>query len=75
MKEREGMWIVIIRVIGVGVVGGIGGRVGKGRVEKKIENGEVEGMGEVEEVDGECWGEEEVWEKERVVGGVRKKIE
>ena len=44
-------------------------------MEKKIEGGEVKEGGEIKRVEEEWWGEDEMCEKESVVGGVRKEIE
>ena len=48
------MWILIISLIALAVVAAIAGTVRNRRLQKKIDNGELDAMPEVQEVDAEC---------------------
>ena len=61
------MWILIISLIALAVVAAIAGTVRNRRLQKKIDNGELDAMPEVQEVDAECCGQHEA--------AVSKKIE
>ena len=54
------MWILIISLIALAVVAAIAGTVRNRRLQKKIDNGELDAMPEVQEVDAECCGQHEV---------------
>ena len=69
------MWILIISLIALAVVAAIAGTVRNRRLQKKIDNGELDAMPEVQEVDAECCGQHEVCEKESLLAAVSKKIE
>lgn len=72
-KERERMWILIISLIALAIVAAIAGIVRNRRLQKKIDNGELDAMPEVQEVDMECCGQHEVCEKESLLAAVSKK--
>ena len=57
------MWILIISLIALAVVAAIAGTVRNRRLQKKIDNGELDAMPEVQEVDAECCGQHEVCSK------------
>ena len=69
------MWILIISLIALAVVAAIAGIVRNRKLQKKIDNGELDAMPEVQEVDIECCGQHEVCEKESLLAAVSKKIE
>ena len=48
------MWILIISLIALAVVAAIAGIVRNRKLQKKIDNGELDAMPEVQEVDIEC---------------------
>ena len=54
------MWILIISLIALAVVAAIAGIVRNRRLQKKIDNGELDAMPEVQEADMECCGQHEV---------------
>ena len=54
------MWILIISLIALAVVAAIAGIVRNRKLQKKIDNGELDAMPEVQEVDIECCGQHEV---------------
>ena len=65
------MWILIISLIALAVVAAIAGIVRNRKLQKKIDNGELDAMPEVQEVDIECCGQHEVCEKESLLAAVR----
>mgnify|MGYP006946953903 CR=1 FL=1 len=69
------MWILIISLIALAVVAAIAGIVRNRKLQKKIDNGELDAMPEVQEADMECCGQHEVCEKESLLAAVSKKIE
>ncbi len=69
------MWILIISLVLLGMVAAIAGVVRNHRLQKKVENGELEALPEVNPVDMECCGQHEVCEKESLLAGVSKQIE
>ena len=69
------MWILIISLIALAVIAAIAGIVRNRKLQKKIDNGELDAMPEVQEVDIECCGQHEVCEKESLLAAVSKKIE
>ena len=69
------MWILIISLIALAAVAAAAGTVRNRRLQKKIDNGELDAMPEVQEVDMECCGQHEVCEKESLLAAVSKKIE
>ena len=69
------MWILIISLIALAVVAAIAGIVRNRRLQKKIDNGELDAMPEVQEADMECCGQHEVCEKDSLLAAVSKKIE
>ena len=54
------MWILIISLIALAVVAAIAGTVRNRRLQKKIDNGELDAMPEVQEVDAECQQEDRI---------------
>ena len=50
------MWILIISLIALAVIAAIAGIVRNRKLQKKIDNGELDAMPEVQEVDIECCG-------------------
>ena len=69
------MWILIISLIALAVIAAIAGIVRNRKLQKKIDNGELDAMPEVQEVDIECCGQHEVCEKESLLAAGSKKIE
>ena len=69
------MWILIISLVLLGMVAAIAGVVRNHRLQKKVENGELEALPEVNPVDMECCGQHEVCEKESLLAAVSKQIE
>lgn len=69
------MWILIISLIALAIVAAIAGIVRNRRLQKKIDNGELDAMPEVQEADMECCGQHEVCEKDSLLAAVSKKIE
>ena len=65
----------VFSLIALAVVAAIAGTVRNRRLQKKIDNGELDAMPEVQEVDAECCGQHEVCEKESLLAAVSKKIE
>lgn len=53
------MWILIISLIALAIVAAIAGIVRNRRLQKKIDNGELDAMPEVQEADMECCGQHE----------------
>ena len=66
------MWILIISLIALAIVAAIAGIVRNRRLQKKIDNGELDAM---PEADMECCGQHEVCEKDSLLAAVSKKIE
>ena len=69
------MWILIIGLVLLGIVAMIAGAIRYKRLQRKIDNGELDSMPEVKEVDAECCGQHEVCEKDSLLAAVSKKIE
>ena len=69
------MWILIIRLVLLGVIALIAGIIRNKRLQQKIEKGELDRMPEVKEADIECCGQHEVCEKDSLLAAVSKKIE
>ena len=69
------MWILIISLIALAVVAAIAGTVRNRRLQKKIDNGELDAMPEVQEVDAECCGQHEICERDSLLAAVSKQIE
>lgn len=69
------MWILIIGLILLGAIALAMGFVRNKRLQKKIENGELDELPEVTEVDAECCGQHETCERDSLLAAVSKKIE
>ena len=69
------MWILIVSLLLLTLVALIAGHIRNARLQKKIENGELESFPEVKEVDVECCGQHEVCEKDSLLAAVSKEIE
>ena len=69
------MWILIISLVLLGVIALIAGIIRNKRLQKKIERDELDRMPEVKEVDTECCGHHEEYEKDSKLAAARKKIE
>ena len=69
------MWILIISLIALAIVAAIAGIVRNRRLQKKIDNGELDAMPEVQEVDAECCGQHEICERDSLLAAVSKQIE
>ena len=69
------MWILIVSLLLLTLVALIAGHIRNRRLQKKIENGELESFPEVKEVDVECCGQHEICEKESLLAAVSKKVE
>lgn len=69
------MWILIISLLLLTLVALIAGYIRNTRLQRKIENGELESFPEVKEADVECCGQHEVCEKESLLAAVSKEIE
>lgn len=69
------MWILIISLLLLTLVALIAGHIRNTRLQRKIENGELESFPEVKEADVECCGQHEVCEKESLLAAVSKEIE
>ena len=69
------MWILIISLVLLGVIALIAGIIRNKRLQKKIDNGELDSFPEVKEVDVECCGQHEVCERDSLLAAVSKKIE
>lgn len=69
------MWILVISLIGLAIVAAIAGIIRNRKLQKQIENGELDTMPEVVEVDQECCGQHEICERDSLLAAVSKKIE
>ena len=69
------MWILIVSLLLLTLVALIAGHIRNRRLQKKIENGELESFPEVKEADIECCGQHEVCEKDSLLAAVSKKVE
>lgn len=69
------MWILVISLIGLAIVAAIAGIIRNRKLQKQIENGELDAMPEVVEVDQECCGQHEICERDSLLAAVSKKIE
>ena len=69
------MWILIVSLLLLTLVALIAGHIRNRRLQKKIENGELESFPEVKEADIECCGQHEVCEKDSLLAAVSKEIE
>ncbi|MCI5664106.1 MAG: phospholipase [Mediterranea sp.] len=69
------MWILLISLILLAVVAAIAGVLRNRRLQKQMENGELEELPEVKTVDPECCGQHEVCERESLLAAVSKRIE
>ena len=49
------MWILIVGLVLLAIVAMIAGYIRNKRLQKKIDNGELDSFPEVKEVDVECW--------------------
>ena len=56
------MWILIVGLVLLAIVAMIAGYIRNKRLQKKIDNGELDSFPEVKEVDVECCGQHEVCE-------------
>ena len=74
-KKRKPMWILIISLIALAIVAMIAGYIRNKRLQKKIDNGELDSFPEVKEVDVECCGQHEVCERDSLLAAVSKQIE
>ena len=64
------MWILIVSLLLLTLVALIAGHIRNRRLQKKIENGELESFPEVKEADIECCGQHEVCEKDSLLAAV-----
>lgn len=69
------MWILIISLVILALVAMLAGYIRNRRIQKKINNGELESFPEIKEVDGECCGQHEVCERDSLLAAVSKEIE
>ena len=69
------MWILIISLVVLAIVAMIAGYIRNQKIQKKIDNGELEEFPEVKEVDAECCGQHEVCERDSLLAAVSKEIE
>lgn len=69
------MWILLISLLVLAVASAVIGTLRYRHLQKKVENGELEAMPEVVEVDAECCGQHEICEKESLLAAVSKAIE
>lgn len=69
------MWILIIALLALAVFAAIAGMIRNRRLQRKVEQGEMEELPEVNPVDMECCGQHEVCEKESLLAAVSQKIE
>ena len=75
LRRKRIMWILVISLIILAFVAAIAGIIRNRKLQKKIENGELDAMPEVVEVDQECCGQHEICERESLLAAVSKKIE
>lgn len=69
------MWILILSLLLLAVVALTAGYIRNRRLQKKIDNGELEAFPEVTIADAECCGQHETCEKESLLAAVSRKIE
>ena len=69
------MWILVVGLVLLAIVAMIAGYIRNKRLQKKIDNGELDSFPEVKEVDVECCGQHEVCERDSLLAAVSKKIE
>lgn len=69
------MWILVISLLFLCMIAAIAGFIRNKRIQKKIENGELESFPEVKEVDSECCGQHAVCEKDSLLAAVSKTVE
>lgn len=75
LRRKRIMWILVISLIILAFVAAIAGIIRNRKLQKKIENGELDAMPEVVEVDQECCGQHEICERDSLLAAVSKKIE
>ena len=68
------MWILIVGLVLLAIVAMIAGYIRNKRLQKKIDNGELDSFPEVKEVDVECCGQHEVCERDSLLAAVSKQI-
>ncbi|MBE6287941.1 MAG: phospholipase [Mediterranea massiliensis] len=69
------MWILILSLIILAIVAAIAGSIRYRYLHKKVENGELDSIPEVVEVDEECCGQHEICERDSLLAAVSRKIE
>lgn len=69
------MWILILSLIILAIVAALAGSIRYHNLRKKVENGELDAMPEVVEVDEECCGQHEVCERDSLLAAVSREIE
>ena len=69
------MWILIVGLVLLAIVAMIAGYIRNKRLQKKIDNGELDSFPEVKEVDVECCGQHEACERDSLLAAVSKQIE
>lgn len=69
------MWVLIIALLLMAVVALTLGHIRNRNLQKKIENGELDRMPEVTEVDTECCGQHQTCEKDSLLAAVSRDIE
>lgn len=66
------MWILIVGLVLLAIVAMIAGYIRNKRLQKKIDNGELDSFPEVKEVDVECCEQHEVCERDSLLAAVSK---
>ena len=69
------MWILVISLVILAVIAAIAGILRNRKLQKQLENGEIDAMPEVVEVDEECCGQHEICERDSLLAAVSKQIE
>lgn len=69
------MWILIISLIILAFIAASAGFARNRRLQKKIDNGELDAMPEIQEVDAECCGQHEICERDSLLAAVSKEVE
>lgn len=69
------MWILIISLIVLALVAATAGAIRHRRLQKLVEQGELNALPEVKEVDAQCCGQHEVCERDSLLAAVSRKIE
>lgn len=69
------MWILIISLLLLAGVAMIAGYTRNKRLQKKIDNRELENFPEVKKADAECCGQHEICERDSLLAAVSKRIE